>query len=129
MKFIFSAISLMWVCIVTILSLMPPVYTDTSLFPNSDKVVHFFMYAIMAVFFLSRMLFSKGITPKMIILVTIISSIVLGGMLELAQEFFTASREASIGDFLANSLGAVFATYIYRRWLWNSACRNFATST
>ena len=53
MRLVFSGISLMWIGIVMFLSLMNPTYSEVSLFPNSEKIVHCLMYGIMTTFFLS----------------------------------------------------------------------------
>jgi VanZ family protein len=128
MKLVFSGISVMWLSVVTFLSLMNPTYSDASLFPNSDKAVHFLMYGIMAIFFLSRLQLEEGISQHMVLLITVISVVSFGGIMEIAQELFTVTRQASFWDFLANGLGAIAAAVTYKRWLWIPIGKNFAVS-
>ena len=118
----------MWIGVVTFLSLMNPTYSEVSLFPNSDKIVHFLMYGIMATFFLSCLQFEKGISQPVILLTAIVAAIVLGGLMELAQEFLTTTRHANFGDFIANGVGAIVAALVYKRWLWKAVGQNFATA-
>ncbi len=128
MKLVFSGISLMWLSVVTFLSLMNPTYSEASLFPNSDKAVHFLMYGIMAIFLLSRLQLEDGISQQLVLIITVISVIIFGGLLEIAQELFTATRQASVWDFLANGLGALAAAVAYKRWLWTPIGKNFVVS-
>jgi VanZ family protein len=128
MKLVFSGISIMWLGVVTFLSLMNPTYNEASLFPNSDKAVHFLMYGIMAIFFLSRLQLEDNISQQLVILIAVISVVIFGGILEIAQELFTATRQASFWDFLANGLGALAAAVAYKRWLWTPIGKNFAVA-
>ncbi|HOG19003.1 MAG TPA: VanZ family protein [Salinivirgaceae bacterium] len=126
MKLVFSGISLMWLGVVTFLSLMNPTYNEVSHFSNSDKIVHFLMYGIMATFFLSRLQLEKSISQSVIFLIAIVATIVFGGLMELAQEFLTTTCHASFGDFIANVIGAMVAAMVYKRWLWKAFGQNIA---
>ncbi|MGI6478978.1 MAG: VanZ family protein [Salinivirgaceae bacterium] len=128
MRLVFSGISLMWIGIVMFLSLMNPTYSEVSLFPNSDKIVHFLMYGIMTTFFLSCLQLERGISQSVIFLTAIMAAIVFGGLMELAQEFLTTTNHASFWDFVASGVGAIVAALVYKRWLWKAIGQNFATS-
>ncbi|HON18962.1 MAG TPA: VanZ family protein [Salinivirgaceae bacterium] len=128
MKLVFSAISLMWMFIVTLLSLADFSSTQVSLFPNTDKVIHFLMYAMMTIFFLSRLQLENGLTEGLVLTIAISSAIIFGGTIELLQEFYSLTRTASIGDFFANALGSVVAAFAYHRWLWGPIQKNYVLS-
>ena len=123
MRLVFSGISLMWIGIVMFLSLMNPTYSEVSLFPNSDKIVHFLMYGIMTTFFLSCYELEGVFHNQQIFLTAIMAAIVFGGLMELAQEFLTTNH-ASFGIFVASGVGAIVAALVYKRWLWKAIGQN-----
>ena len=118
----------MWLGVVMTLSLMSSTYSEMSLFPNSDKAVHFIMYGILTIFILSRMQLEENISQQIVILVSASLVIILGGVLEIAQELFTISRQASFWDFTANGLGVIVASVVHKKWLWGAIGRNFTIS-
>lgn len=65
----------------------------------SDKIRHFGAYAMLAI--PAAMWFGPGRAATVIVLT------VYGAGLEIAQAVFTATREASVLDGVANALGAV----------------------
>lgn len=65
----------------------------------SDKIRHFGAYAMLAI--PAAMWFGPGRVATVIVLT------VYGAGLEIAQAVFTATREASVLDGVANALGAV----------------------
>lgn len=85
------------------------VYTNDVV--NADKVLHYFMYLIMAVA-LGRDLFfvTKSFSALWWIL-TLLLPCVLGGMLEIIQSFIPC-RSASWIDMAANAIGAVIGTAV-----------------
>jgi len=44
----------------------------------------------------------------------VIAAVIFGGLIEIAQGMFTKTRTADIGDLLADTVGAVFAYWIFR---------------
>lgn len=128
MKIVFTGISIMWLGVVMTLSLMNPSYTNVSLFPNSDKAVHFLMYGILTIFVLSRIQLEENISQQLVVLTVSVSVIIFGGVMEIVQGLFTVTRQASFWDFLANGLGAIVATSIHKKWLWGAIGRNFSIS-
>ena len=128
MKLVFTGMSVMWLAVVVSLSLMSTTYNEMSLFPNSDKAVHFIMYGILTIFVLSRIQLEENASQQIVILVSASVVIILGGVLEIAQGLFTVSRQASFWDFIANGLGAVAAAMVHKKWLWSAIGRNFTIS-
>lgn len=128
MKLVFSAISIMWMFVVFIVSMVDLSTNQSSIFPNSDKVVHFLVYGIMTIFFLSRLQLEKNISEVLAITIAIVAATIFGGLMEILQGLYTAGRTASMGDFIANALGAVVASVAYRKWLWEAIQANYAFS-
>jgi VanZ family protein len=80
---------------------------------GKDKSVHFFFYFV---FSLLWFLFLTKENPewrfaKKVIMV-FLSSFVYGGVIEICQEQFTATRKADIYDVLANISGSIIAILI-----------------
>jgi VanZ family protein len=87
------------------------------LFKGSDKIIHFVFYAILVAllsfgyiksdrFNLSKLLFSAY------------WSILFGGLIELIQHYIVEGRSGEWEDFLANTIGIFFSSYLlYRRYL------------
>lgn len=87
------------------------------LFKGSDKIVHFIFYAILVGllsfgyvkgerFNLSKLLFSAY------------WSVLFGGLIELIQHYLVKGRSGEWEDFLANTIGILFSSYIiYRKYL------------
>lgn len=87
----------------------------TPLFPHEDKVVHVLMYALLALF----MLWAAAPVPGRETLRWLIFSVALcfayGALLEVAQELVRPNdRQFSIGDMIANTLGAVLAAAAWK---------------
>jgi VanZ family protein len=110
---------LSWAIIVLVLSTLSG--AEVSKFPlvnipNMDKVVHFMMYFIFT--FLMMYDFArfkeKPFTWKQIITFSLLAAIAYGGMMELLQSFPRIHRSCDIKDFLANSVGAIFAVLLYK---------------
>jgi len=108
-------------CVVTLLILYLSITTSVPMedkvprFEGMDKVVHFFLYALLSLaicrdFFRQSVSFSSR---KMIIW-AIILPIAYGGLIEILQEAFFYPRTAEWGDWIADILG-VFAGYFLAR--------------
>ena len=75
---------------------------------GADKVVHFIGYFVLSAF--AAMIFRKPRTLRLVMLFLVL----LGGVIEIAQGFLTATRSADLMDFIVNTLG-VIAGYFVRR--------------
>ena len=85
-------------------------------FEFSDKILHFFAYAVMGVLFYRayQTLRIKG-DPRMLVLLSVVSASLYGFSDEIHQ-YYVPFRDASIYDVFANILGAVCGVYLYHLW-------------
>ena len=85
-------------------------------FEGMDKVVHFFLYALLSLaicrdFFRQSVAFSSR---KMVIW-AIILPILYGGLIEILQENFFPPRTGEWGDWFANILGVLAGYFLSRK--------------
>ncbi len=94
---------MLWTIIILVLSFIKlPEATGPELIPYSDKLVHFFLYLVLA-FLLVREGAGK------LVIVTIL--ILLGGGVEILQGMLTSYRSADVLDFLADLAGGLIGLY------------------
>ncbi|KJS04550.1 MAG: hypothetical protein VR77_11320 [Flavobacteriales bacterium BRH_c54] len=101
--------ALIWLIIIVVLSGYPGRGLPEAPFDEFDKLVHLAIYALLS--FLSILGFSKQshsflLNSKLQIFFSISFSIVIGGLIELLQEYVFINRYGDWYDFIANSLGA-----------------------
>ncbi len=76
----------------------------------ADKIVHFTMYAgLCLVLWFEYMCSHRRLNYKSIVSGAVILPIIFSGGLEIAQATLTTTRKGDFYDFLANSLGVLFA--------------------
>ena len=80
------------------------------LFNYEDKLHHFLAYAVMA--YLSWQSFRHFLSSAIILSLSVIVFSSLYGMSDEWHQSFVIGRDSSIGDWLADTLGAVLATAI-----------------
>lgn len=86
---------------------------SVELFAHFDKVVHFLMYAFLcSVLWYEYYKSHIKSNEKRIFWGAIIAPILFSGMLEVFQTLFTDTRTGDIVDFLFNTLGVVFASFV-----------------
>ena len=107
--------SIIFVLVVAYLSLSQPPKVMIPLFRNWDKVVHFCMYGglsgvIWIEFLLKHRKKKAGILFA--VLGPVLCPIVIGGIMELCQRYFTRYRSGDLIDFMANMTGVLVATLI-----------------
>ena len=112
---------LLWLAIITVLCLIPaedlPGKSLTRI-PHFDKMVHFGMYFVLAVLLAKPLkALSLPVWP-----VTLLVSVLAGGLIEILQLTLTSLRSASLFDFIAGIAGAVaglmaFHVIVKGRWL------------
>ena len=92
-------------------------------FEFSDKILHFFAYAVMGVLFYRayQTLRIKG-DQRMLVLLSVVSASLYGISDEIHQ-YYVPFRDASILDVIANILGAVCGVYLYHLWAGSRAKR------
>ncbi len=104
--------------LVLLLSLLPANSTAKIHFlnlPYFDKVIHFLMYfSLTFVLFLDIKIKIKNPT-RLFIFRVVILLIVWSGFLEIIQETFILGRSGSWFDFLANTFGVIFGTFVFHR--------------
>jgi len=107
--------SIIFVLVVSYLSLSNPPALKIPLFPGWDKVVHFCMYGGMSGVIWIEFLFRhqrKKKNIKHIIGGAVIFPVLFGAAIELCQHYFTRYRSGEWMDFLANVGGVITATLI-----------------
>ncbi len=80
-------------------------------FKNADKLAHLGVYYILSVLIIIGFSWyrNKQHQTRRAVWLALIASVILGGMLEIVQEYFLGSRAGDILDFFANTLGSFFA--------------------
>jgi VanZ family protein len=104
--------ALVWVAVITILCLMPgDDLPGRGLFgiPHFDKIAHAGLYFILAILLVTP-LKSAGLP---VIPVIMAFSLLLGGGMELLQDYFTTSRSGSWFDLIADLTGAFSGLVIF----------------
>ncbi|ALO16049.1 putative integral membrane protein [Salinivirga cyanobacteriivorans] len=106
----------LWVLIITSLSLLPnhKVAVGFFNFNQADKIFHFIFYFGFAIL-LFRLLYNTTMKiGNSLLIIAAVIPIVYSGIIELAQEYLVASRNAEFFDFAVNIAGAVAAIIFYR---------------
>ncbi|QAA81944.1 hypothetical protein EI546_09510 [Aequorivita sp. H23M31] len=110
-------LAVIYTVVITVLFLIPPSDLPKMSLPGgSDKFVHLLIHAglvgVWLLYFTARN--NRGFDGKYVILV-LAGSLIFGIIIELLQEFLTASRTADIFDVLANFGGALVGVFIFQR--------------
>jgi len=80
--------------------------------PQLDKVVHFGMFFIMAIFLCSELRYQTRLSPQAVYSIAIGFSFVYGGLIEILQ-FNYFHRGGEWWDLVADVLGAVVGCLLY----------------
>lgn len=101
-------------CILIFLQSSFPSIESVPELPYSDKLLHFFAYAVLGAFFL-RAYKTLRVRNRLnlLIMLSILSSSLYGISDELHQ-YFVPCRSAEWMDILADILGSVFGVFIYQ---------------
>lgn len=105
-------IVLIWLAVITFLSLMPGKdIPHSGLFgiPHLDKAVHAGLYAILA-FLLVWSLHAK---KRSKFITALLFCVVYGGLMEILQVTIAVNRLASWGDWLADLVGALLGLFLF----------------
>jgi len=104
----------MWVVFISILSLLNGhIFKKFSFnfFIPPDKVIHFVFYGILVLLVIRALSLTFKVTYK-IYLVSVITAVSYGVLMELCQKFFTTTRTADIKDVFANCIG-IFTVLLF----------------
>lgn len=118
-KIFLTSILFLWVCLITIFSLLPDQKLSIGFlwFQQADKLVHFIFYFGFA-FLLLRLLYHSSVKlGRSFLIVAVVIPTVYSGIIELAQEYLVVSRNAELLDFFVNMLGAIAAVVLGRYFL------------
>lgn len=97
---------LLWLVIVTFLSLAQLDVSEVPKFPMIDKMVHFIFHFVLANLLFLTLYKEWGVVDiKLLVVVIFVFSMTYGGGIEWMQEKFTLTRHADWNDVLANTLG------------------------
>ncbi len=115
-KFFDCILLCFWVVVITALSLLPSgkVSVDFLFFKQADKLFHFVFYFGFALLLFRILYNSKLRVGRSLLIVAAVIPIVYSGIIELAQEYLVATRNADFFDFAFNIIGAVSAIVLYR---------------
>ncbi len=100
--------AVLWTIIVIVLSLIsfskaPKVFSE---FASYDKLAHFVFYFVFVFLWGNFVFYNKQLQSRTLFLIFFLA-LILGGTMELFQEFFTERRTADIYDMFANFTGAL----------------------
>lgn len=117
-------ISLTVIAIVIYLSFFKPPTTEISKIPNMDKLLHLCMYGGVSGILWIEFLHNHRKYDEVMWhawIGAVFCPILMGGAVELLQEYCTSYRGGDWFDFLANSTGVVLATlfayFVLRPWM------------
>lgn len=86
-------------------------------FPHADKLVHFLMFLVLTLSWLSGISkYYRHHRKKVLLYPVGISIFIFGVLMELLQHYISSGRTAELTDILANTLG-IIAAFILFRWL------------
>ena len=100
--------------VIVVLSTIPiPEEAPLADVPLIDKWVHFLMYGgLSMVMWMDGVRSLRKLLPAWFFLLTFAYPILLGGLLELVQAYWTTCRSGDWWDFVADSIGAVLGTVV-----------------
>lgn len=106
--------NIIWALVIFILCAMPSESVpDPHLnIPHLDKVVHFGMFFIMAIFLCSELHYQTRLRINTIFWITVVFSFIYGGLIEILQATYF-QRGGEWGDLLADVLGAIVGCLLY----------------
>lgn len=108
-------LAICWTILVTFLSLVDSNYVPSVKIPNADKVVHFIFYFFFTIiWYLSFKGNNKGKHKNKILLISCMTSVIYGIVMEIFQTLFTMSRSADVKDVVANIIGSIAAVILYK---------------
>ena len=80
---------------------------------SPDKILHFLIFGLLATVILRTKMLKKLRTRDLIICITIVS---IYGFLDEICQSFTPERSVELGDWIADTVGAIVAVSLYGRY-------------
>jgi VanZ family protein len=112
--------AILWIIIIALACLMPgDQLPNTSFFskiPYFDKIVHFTMYFIFALFLMSGFSRQYGKTSAKAYIFSFIVAFMFGVMIEFIQEW--VGRSYDIYDMMANTAGIIVSLLLFNTVKW-----------
>lgn len=103
-------LTLLTVAAICYLSFFTPPQTELDNISNIDKLVHTCMYGgLSIIIWLEYLRKQDTICWKRFIPISVVFPIMMSGIIELLQAYFTTNRSGEWLDFAANSFGVVLA--------------------
>lgn len=125
--FAYNWLPLIAYCVVIYIQSSYPSPEALPSFEFSDKLMHFGAYAVMGILFYRAFQTLPGKTIiQSIALFSMIAASLYGVSDEIHQSF-VPYRDGSLGDVMADVLGAVCGVYLYHRWIGASKIRKQRT--
>ena len=82
---------------------------------GSDKVIHFFEYAVLSALLLLS--FIKSGARKNVLLISVLIA-TLYGMSDEYHQLYVEGRYASVGDVIADFIGSVAGVFVLKMFFW-----------
>jgi len=103
------SLSTVYILIICILCFMDTTPLPAPPMINFDKLIHSMMFLGLSgvIFFDSTNYLRKPISKELIFLSIFLFPVILGGLIEIAQEYLTPTRSGDWFDFLFNILGSI----------------------
>ncbi len=97
-----------WVFFIFILCTWPiHTFPDTYWsFPYRDKIIHFGLFFLLSILILSSNTYKSGRKSVCLYIITILLSLIYGGLLEIMQHYFF-HRKGDLEDLAADLLGSI----------------------
>ncbi|MDR3246250.1 MAG: VanZ family protein [Prevotellaceae bacterium] len=112
--------AILWIIVILIGCLMPgdnlPDKSFFSKIPHFDKIVHFMLYFIFALFLMSGFSRQYGKTSAKAYIFSFILAFALGVIIEFIQE--KVGRSYDIYDMIANTLGVIVSLWLFNAIKW-----------
>ena len=113
--------SILVISVILYLSFAPPSeFKGVPTFENEDKLVHILMYGgltCMLMFDLRQYTKNKPLSALTFMLISLLSPVILGGIVEILQPMYFAPRTAEWPDWFSDITGALLGWIIVKRIL------------
>lgn len=105
---------LAWASLIFLLSAIPVVETPSLSWLEPDKLVHVIFYTILTLLICRAVnRHNKLLEPGKVLFISLIISILYGGLIEFIQEELLPWRSGDMYDFLADVVGALLGSLIF----------------
>jgi VanZ family protein len=120
LKRVFLLAALFWTGVILFFCLIKASDLPVVNVENLDKIIHaFFHFVFVSLWFLFLKKKLNSSSNSRAFTISVVSSFFLGIGIELAQQFFTTSRQGDVLDIVANLFGALLAVasiFLLNKW-------------